>query len=345
MLGDNGLPSSTITICFGKGPARPDRFQAIVSLLQTAGYQVSHLLRKGPLNSSPDEVLLLLGNANWYPAIYRQLTARPRSERPFVVIWHYEPLPFPAASGFPLPRLHVRQIARILLLSNRASDAYTNYLRLRLLARKQLPDLLVISTRGGWEFLAERRIAAHWVPLGYTPSFGYDMGLSRDIDVLFIGVFNVPRRKRLIGQLRQQGINLVAVGDWSDPAYWGEDRTRLLNRTKIVLNLQRFPGQMSGQRLILGMANMALVISEPMYKPAPYVPGKHYVSATIEEMPQIIRYYLAHENEREAIAREGHHFVTQEVTLERSVSQILRLITMQKERSLASGSREMEGGR
>jgi spore maturation protein CgeB len=102
---------------------------------------------------------------------------------------------------------------------------------------------------------------------------------------------------------------------------------------------------MSGQRLILGMANMALVMSEPMYKPAPYVPGKHYVSATLEEMPQIIRYYLAHEDERETIAREGHRFVTQEVTLERSVSQILRLITMQKERSLANGLRELEGRR
>lgn len=74
------------------------------------------------------------------------------------------------------------------------------------------------------------------------------------------------------------------------------------------------------------MANKALVISEPMYKPDPYVPGKHYVSATIEEMPEVIRHYLAHDEERERIANEGHQLVTQEVTMARSLSCILELI-------------------
>ena len=49
----------------------------------------------------------------------------------------------------------------------------------------------------------------------------------------------------MIEDLRRQGINLLAVGSWADPAYWGENRTRLLNRAKIVLNLQRYPGALS----------------------------------------------------------------------------------------------------
>jgi len=321
---DEDFQGLSIAVCsrvFSRNMSR-----ALIASLQAGGANQVTQVQDGPLKLSPAEVVLVMGNANWFPTICRQLATKPKSERPCMVIWHYEPLPPPAASGLPWPRLSLREIVKILLRDTRATDVYTNYFRLRSLARQQLPDLLVVSARGGCEFLAERGFVAHWVPLGYSPSQGYNMGLARDIDVLFIGALEIPRRKRLIAQLRRQGINLLAVGDWSDPSYWGENRTRILNRAKIILNLQRFPGQMSGQRLILGLANMALVISEPMYNPAPYVPGKHYISAPLAEIPALIRYYLAHEDERAAIASEGHRFVTQEVTLRRSVSCILKLI-------------------
>jgi len=99
-----------------------------------------------------------------------------------------------------------------------------------------------------------------------------------------------------------------------------------LNQTKIFLNLQRYAGDLSGARLILGMANKALVISEPIYQPGDYIPGKHFVSATAEEMPEVINYYLRHDSEREAIADEGYKLVTQKLTMERSISRILELI-------------------
>ncbi len=100
----------------------------------------------------------------------------------------------------------------------------------------------------------------------------------------------------------------------------------LLNRTKILLNVQRYPGELSGLRCLLGMANRSLVMSEPMYRPEPYVPGEHYVSATIDEMPAAIRYYLDHPAERQRIAEAGHQLVTREVTLERTVSSMLDAI-------------------
>jgi glycosyltransferase involved in cell wall biosynthesis len=109
-----------------------------------------------------------------------------------------------------------------------------------------------------------------------------------------------------------------------------------LNRTKILLNLARHPGELSGLRLILGLANKALVISEPIYQPAPYVAGTHYVSAAIADIPQAIRYYLAHEDERQRIVAEGHRLVTREITLARCVSQILAIVA---ERVDAGGTR------
>jgi hypothetical protein len=152
------------------------------------------------------------------------------------------------------------------------------------------------------------------------------MKLERDIDVLFLGDKRPLRRKWLISRLRRRGINVLQAGDWANPAYWGENRTRLINRAKIYLNVQRFPGEFSGLRLVIGMANKALVVSEPMYKPAPFVPGVHYVSATIDEMPRVIEYYLAHDEERERIAAEGHRLVTEQLPLSRSVHQLIELM-------------------
>lgn len=319
------MPSLDITFVRRDLPAHRGK-SIIPPLLEEAGHRVTEGA-DGPLeNLAPESVVWMFGNANWFPVVRRQLLSCPRRDRPFVVVWHFEPLPPPRASGLPWPRLHLRELAKILLRDPRATDVYTNYLLLRRLAVKSFPDLLLVSTMGRCEFLVERGILAHWVPLGYNPTLGRDLGLPRDIDAVFLGALKVPRRRRAVKRLRRCGINLLAAGDWFDPACWGEERTRLLNRSKIFVNIQRFPGQFSGARLTLGMANRALVVSEPMVNPAPFVSGKHYVTAKIEEMPEVVDYYLRHEDERERIASEGHRFVVQELTTARSVSRILELI-------------------
>jgi len=303
----------------------PEVGGSIPQLLAEAGHRVT-MVQDGPTELGRDAVVWMHGNPNWYPRICRQFAAKPAGERPLFMIWHSEPLPHPKAAAAPLPRLHLREIAKILLHDARATDVYSNYFRLRGLARRGLPDLLVVSAPGRCEFLAERGIDAHWVPMGYYPAHGHDMGLERDIDALFLGALEVPRRKRSVRQLRRAGVNLVAKGSWTDPRCWGEGRTKLLNRTKILINLSRYPGELSHYRLILGGANKTLVISEPMYNPTPYVPGKHYISASIEEMPDAVRYYLSHDEERERIIEETHRFVTREMTAARSISRIVDLI-------------------
>jgi hypothetical protein len=314
-----------ITLCYRPLPVHRGTPHALVPLLEEAGHRVRQVA-DGAVDLAATDLVWLEGNANWYPAACRQLMAAARPRRSLVLVWHSEPLPPPRAAGLPRPRLHLREIAKIVLRDARATDVYSNYFRIRQLARHGLPDVLVVSTGGRREFLAEHGIDAHFVPLGYRPAHGRDMGLERDIDTLFLGLLDVPRRRRLLKQLRRQGVDLVARGSWFDPTNWGEERTRLLNRTKILLNLGRHPGELSGLRLILGLANKALVISEPIYNPAPYVPGTHYVSAAIADIPRTIRYYLANEEERRRIAAEGHRLVTQEVTLARSVSQILDIV-------------------
>lgn len=149
--------------------------------------------------------------------------------------------------------------------------------------------------------------------------------MSRDIDVLFLGAEDVPRRNRLLKRLRKNGVRIHAVGSYGNQGCWGKDRTELLNRTKILLNLARTPGEFPDLRLILGMAIKALGISEPIYRPNPFVPGEHFFSASREEMPEKIWYYLTHEEVCASISDRAHRLITQDVTMERSVSQIVDL--------------------
>jgi hypothetical protein len=90
-----------------------------------------------------------------------------------------------------------------------------------------------------------------------------------------------------------------------------------------VLSLARHPGQFTGKRLVLGMANRTLVVSEPIHRPEPFVPGEHFVSAGLEELPGVVSHYLHDQLELERVAGRGHDFVTKELTMSRSVSRIL----------------------
>lgn len=105
-----------------------------------------------------DETIWIQGNVNWFPHVRRRLLAMPRDRRPFIVIWHSEPLLLPQRAGMPRPRLDLNEIGRIIRRDSAASDPYTNYRRLRQLAAHGIPDLLVVSTRSRQEFLGEEEL-------------------------------------------------------------------------------------------------------------------------------------------------------------------------------------------
>ncbi len=273
----------------------------------------------------PDEILLVWGNAAWYRRRMKALTRIPRASRPFVIVWHSEPLPLPPASGFPQQRLHLRELAKIALRDERATDPWTNLRLLRWLATHGLPDLLVVTSHGAAETAALHALRAHVVPVGYDPVFGEALEVERDIDVLFLGALDVPRRRQALRALRRQGLTVDACGSWHDPRFWGAERTELLNRTRILLNIQRTPGQYSGFRLLLGMANGALVLSEPIYRPEPFIDGVHFVSGSLDEIPALAARYVGDEPARLRVAEEGRAFVTSSLTLGQSLASILEL--------------------
>ncbi len=310
----------TLPLWTPKLPAAQTRLR---DRLRDLGHDVS-LVDDHQFVPSGEDLVWFTGAVNWFPHSTRTLRATPRPERPRTLLWQTEPLPLPKAAGVRLERLHARELAKIVLRDPRRSDPRSNARAILRLHRDGLPDVLVVSTRERQQFLAERGIASIFAPLGYGEYTGRDLGLTRDIDVLFLGELEIPRRKRILRRLRASGVNVVALGDWNDPNLFGVARVELVNRAKILLNIPRHPGLLSGGRMLLGMANKALVVAEPIYEPEPYRPGVHYVSAELAEFPDVIAHYLAEDDARRAIVETAYEFVTTELTMQASVETILR---------------------
>lgn len=315
------MNATRLTLC--QRAPRPAKI--IAEVIESHGFVVTPAMDRD-LDVSAADVVWIAGNMNWFPKVRRSLLEAPPSKRPFVIVWHWEPLPLPSAAGLPTPRPNLHEIAWIILRDSRATDMGTNYRRIREMARHGIPDLLVVSSQSRQEFLAEHGISSHFVPMGHHAGLGRDLGTARDIDALFVGGLNDPGHRRALKQLRRKGLSPVVRGAVNGKGgLWGEERTKLINRANVFLNLQRHPGKLSGMRMLLGMTNRALMMSEPIYDPTPYVPGIHYVSVALDGMPDAIRYYLRNDAERKRIADEGHRFVTTELTMERSIAEILRL--------------------
>jgi len=316
----------SFAVCWRAIPARAGEEHIVTRLLRDRGHRAIQTPDTN-LALHAFDVVLVLENCHWFSTIMGELAAMKGSaRRPLLAVWHWEPLPLPRAAGVPLPRLSVREVAKIMLRDVRATDVYTNLAALRRLSREGWPDLLIVSSQAWQESLAERGIAAHWVPYGYEMGDGAPLVGPRDIEALFLGALEVPRRKRIIKELRRRGVDLIARGSWFDKELWADSRTRLINRAEAFINIQRYPAEVSAHRLILGMANKCLVISEPIYRPAPFIPGEHYVEAAVSEMPAALNYYRTHPAERDRIVDRAYRFVTEELTMETSISRVLSLV-------------------
>ncbi|MDQ5821312.1 MAG: hypothetical protein M3540_07730, partial [Actinomycetota bacterium] len=226
------LRTRPITVLNRRMEIDPDRVAAPTSILSELGFDVSQTGDE-PLDLSPESIVLVWGNPVWFPDAVRSLEGMPPVRRPATVIWHVEPLPPPADSGdsWPLPR--PRELAKIVLRDPRASDVYSNYWMLRRLARAGMPDVLAVISGERVKFLADRGIHAALVPYGYEEADGRDLGLERDIDVLLLTAAQLRERRRAVRLLRRAGIRVETVGSYSEPAFWGESRTELVNRAKI----------------------------------------------------------------------------------------------------------------
>lgn len=100
------------------------------------------------------------------------------------------------------------------------------------------------------------------VPIAYSKCLTKSSSVSckKDIDVLFIGSIN-QRRKLLLEKLQAHGLTV----EIRDGGLWGDERTTLLQRAKIHLNIHYHDGAgtvLEMARLSVLLANQCFILSE-----------------------------------------------------------------------------------
>jgi hypothetical protein len=193
-------------------------------------------------------------------------------------------------------------------------------------------DLLVETSSVFAQQDIEHGLPAVFVPWGTSHDWYADLHLKRDIDVLWFGKRRTKRRSNLIDSIRHelqaQGVNMMVIDNVERPFIFGDERTQILNRTKIVISLLTQPYEyVCPFRFHMVAGNRCMVISEPELCHHPdCIPGKHLINAKANEMVEKILYYLNRENERNQIVENAYQLVTQQLTLGKSVKAILNIV-------------------
>ena len=311
-----------IAIVFRPPPALKRPEHGIAQALRDAGHDV---VADAPTFDPSVEAVLIPNQPMYYREALAQLR-RLGPRRPRVVSWMSEPLVPPLASGLPWPRRTHRDWIKLALRDRRVIDARSNERGVLRLLADGVIDAVATTTAGRAERFAEVGVDAAWVPLPVERHTYADLGLERDIPVLFLGAMTVPRRRLIARRLKRAGVDLTAVGDWKDQRFWGEERTRLLNRAVITLNLNRFPGNFPDVRFNLGAANRSMIVSEPVHRPDPYVAGETHVEAETGDLPEVLAQWLADDAGRERLVSAAYETATKRLDRGRSAATLAALL-------------------
>ena len=294
------------------------------------------------------DVVFLYGPFGKYMPILQQLSRLP--QRPTTVFWNTEGLP-----DLRLPWLvmattsHLRSwLGRFDGLEAAAWQqrfAQTRPFSLiddRMIRFRYLGDFFY-AYRQGWldvffdisavyaNFFNKHDLPTKVAPFGSFAAWHQDLGLERDIDVLWMGKRGTSRRGQMLDDLRaelqKRGTDIYMVDGEERPFIYGEERTQILNRTKITLNLLRTWYDENSLRICMAAPNRSLFLTEPLLPHVPqYKAGTHYVAATIEEMADTIMYYLEHEAERQQIVENAYQLLMTDVTMYNSVQHIMEAV-------------------
>ncbi|HUG97799.1 MAG TPA: hypothetical protein VMQ83_01315 [Gammaproteobacteria bacterium] len=283
------------------------------------------------------DTLLLIG----FPRIAPNMLARPKAARR--ILWLEEPLP-PAGDGRLRRGLRratppVRVVDPLHSLASRAGlgsitrewreTAAIERERLRTLASlrsaRSAFDEYVVTTETHRRSLAAEGLTSRVVHLGYHPLWAgrlVEADAPRDVALLSFGQVH-PRTRREGAHARlAAGLPPEMTLRVERNAY-GDERAALLNRTRIVVDIQRVPGNFASIRMMLAAAAGAAYVSEPIDDAGPWISGLHYLSSPLDEMPSLLGALLADEQRRRTLVAESQRLITEKLSLTDALRAIL----------------------
>ena len=321
--------------------------------LQKLGIETIDLYHDAKLPSDLD-VVITRGPFGSLVPLTSQLLARPASQRPSFVLWMSEQLPNPNLPEWlrywggllrsQAERWAFREVApgewqvkplwRWLTTKGHRFRYYGDLYWLR---RQGILSLLPVRSLVTIEFLRARGFDPFLIPMSFRYEWGTDLKLERDIPVLWLGKIATARRRHLLQRVRRElherGVEMLVIDGMENPYVFGEDRTILLNRTNIVLNLLREGWDNNSMRYALAAINRALIVTEPTLPHTPFIAGEHLVEVEIEKMAETICHYLSHEEDRQRIVENAYQLITK-ASIEDVVARILEQVISTRQKSM-----------
>ena len=274
------------------------------------------------------DVIFSFGPYGNFLNIGRQISCLPSQERPTWAHWNTEGLP-----GLLLPWVFVKYLGAFRsyigrfgenggrseqLLYNLLLKPWENRaLRFRYVGdyyyayRKGLLNVFSDSSTIYAQIHQSHGLPTIVAPWGGTPIWYNDLGIDRDLDVLWMGQRGSNRRSRSLDRIREElfkrGVEIYVADNLENPFIFGKERTEYLNRAKITLNLTRTWFDDNFSRFAMAAPNHSLIVSEPLLPHCPqYIAGKHYVSAQKEKLAERIVYYLENDDRRKSITDDAY---------------------------------------
>lgn len=329
--------------------------QAIEKELVQQGHQVVHFKFDHPVPTDVD-VVFSFAPYGRLMQIPHQLAQIPVGKRPLFLHWNTENYPDPK-----LPWSIIRPIAAIRSWVDRLHDADAGWaksllnmppistidkrmVRFRLIGEYQYAyqcgklDMLFESSKLYTEERNQHGVPAIFVPWGTVPDWFEDLKLERDIDVLWMGKRRTKRRSQLLDtiyeQLTAKGYNVYIADNEMKPFVYGDERTKMLNRAKITLNIESEAYDNAlPYRYHVVAPNRSLVVSESLLPHYLTESDKHYVAAPYDQMVETLLYYLKNDEERLKIVDEAYRLVTTELTIGNAVSTVMSHVDKMKQQS------------
>jgi hypothetical protein len=278
--------------------------------------------------------------------ILRQLSDAPLDQRPLCVHWNTEQIP-----DLRIPWGIVTRVGSLRSWAERSFDRFSFLRRLPALGHirgkmtrfRYVGDYLYAYRQGWLDLLVESSeiyaslygccgVNVLFAPWGTAASWYDDLGVERDIDVLWMGKRRTKRRSQWIDRIRSlladRGLTVCVVDNVERPFVYGEERNELVNRSKITLNLlPQWHDDAFSYRFHVVAGNRSLVVSEPIVCHCGiYRAGIHYVSVPVEAMVDTLVYYLEHDGDRQAITDAAYRLVTEQMTFSHSVRQVMQAV-------------------
>ena len=212
---------------------------------------------------------------------------------------------------------------------------YTDWLR-RLMDAGGI-DLAATSTVQKGEIVQSWGHKWLFAPLSFdwTGDLPQVPGSARDVDVLFLGrLSNAHRRgllRTVLRPLKRAGLRVEVASH----GLYGAARETMLDRTKVIMNLSKYPWDTAWMRFYMAAAQGVAVVSEPLSQPAPLRPGIDYLEASPDRLAETIVSLVADEPRRAALVIACRSRIDAEMSFDAGAHRMISAVSLLRDKGLS----------